>query len=281
LISSDSPAALTRLRDGRIILFWNACQRFPYAIGGRQVLHGAISKDDGKTWEGVREVYRDPTRDQPPPRGGDFGTSYPAAVETSNGKLLLATGQGDARALLIVDPDWFMEKRQTGDFSGGLNAWSVFGTDGVALITDPANKNARLLSMKTPKNDWTSGAVWNFPAGKTGRVRLRVFPNANFDGTNISLTDTFSPPFDEEGELAAVYTFQIAGVVKVGTWNTVEFAWNQQKRKCQVTVNGKEVASISQQRGTVTGIGYLRLKYATSGNSSGALLIERVDANVL
>jgi predicted neuraminidase len=280
LISSDSPAALTRLHDGRIVLFWNACQRFPYAIGGRQVLHGAISNDEGKTWQGMREVYRDPTRDQPPPRGGDFGTSYAAAVETSMGHLLLATGQGDAKALLSIDPEWFMEKRQSDDFAGALDAWSVFGTDGVDLITHPKNRNARVLSMKAPKDDWTSGAVWNFPAGQSGRLRLRVFPKKGFDGTDISLTDEFSPPFDEEGELAAIYTFQIAGAVNVGKWNTLEFEWSQRKRNCRVSVNGKQVALIPEQRQTVSGVGYLRLKYASDGKS-GALLIERVDATVL
>ncbi len=280
LIASDSPAALTRLRDGRIVLFWNACQRFPYAIGGRHVLHGAISNDEGKTWGGMREVYRDPTRNQPPPRGGDFGTSYAAAVETSNGNLLLATGQGDAKALMVVDPAWFTEKHQTDDFAGGLNAWSVFGTNGVSLINHPTIGKARVLSMQPPEVNWTSGAVWNFPAGQRGKVRVRVFPRNGFAGTAISLTDTFSPPFDEEGELAAIYTFQIAGVVKVGIWNTLEFKWTQYG-KCKVWVNGKLVALIAEQRQSVTGVGYLRLKYPTGGNSSGALLIERVEATVL
>src|SRR5678815_3662412 len=37
LISSDSPAGLARTTDGRIVVFWNNCLRFPYAYGGRHV----------------------------------------------------------------------------------------------------------------------------------------------------------------------------------------------------------------------------------------------------
>ena len=49
LLSSDSPAALMRLGKDKIVLFWNFCLRFPDARGGRQVLHAAISEDEGKT----------------------------------------------------------------------------------------------------------------------------------------------------------------------------------------------------------------------------------------
>ena len=49
ILSSDSPPSLTRLKDGRIVMFWNNCLRFSYAQGGRHVLHAAISEDDGDT----------------------------------------------------------------------------------------------------------------------------------------------------------------------------------------------------------------------------------------
>src|SRR4029079_4003474 len=73
LISSDSPPGLVRLSDGRIVMILNRCLRFPYAYGGRHVLHAAISNDEGRSWHGYREVVRDPLRDQPPPPSGDFG----------------------------------------------------------------------------------------------------------------------------------------------------------------------------------------------------------------
>src|SRR5262249_32104977 len=88
--SSDSPAGLIRLKDGRILLFSNDCRRFPYAIGGRQVLHAAISRDEGRTWRGWREVLRDPHADQPPPPTGDHGAAYPYPTLTRDGRVLFS-----------------------------------------------------------------------------------------------------------------------------------------------------------------------------------------------
>ena len=93
IYSSDSPVGLVRLGDGRIVMLWNGCQRYPYALGGRHVLHAAISEDEGKTWRGYREVVRDPKRDEPPPPGGDHGTAYPFPALGRDGKVLFTTGQ--------------------------------------------------------------------------------------------------------------------------------------------------------------------------------------------
>lgn len=76
IISSDSPAGLIHVKDGRILLIWNNCLRFPYAYGGRHVLHAAVSADEGHTWRGYREIVRDPNRLEPSPPSGDHGVSY-------------------------------------------------------------------------------------------------------------------------------------------------------------------------------------------------------------
>src|SRR5260370_24478010 len=75
LISSDSPAALLRLKDGKILLFSNACLRYPYAYGARNVLHIAVSEDEGRTSPGFREVARDHRRNQPPSIHADTGVA--------------------------------------------------------------------------------------------------------------------------------------------------------------------------------------------------------------
>src|SRR5262249_51380688 len=88
--SSDSPARRLPLKDGRILMFLNDCRRFPYANGGRQVLHGAISDDEGRSWRGWRELLRDPLRDEPPPPDGDHGVSYPYPTLTAGGQVLFS-----------------------------------------------------------------------------------------------------------------------------------------------------------------------------------------------
>src|SRR5439155_7684986 len=154
LISSDSPAGLVRLPDGRIVMLLNCCLRFPYAYGGRHVLHAAISDDEGRTWRGYREVARDPLRSQPPPPGGDFGPSYPYPCVTKDGKVLFAlacatgtrSGQPtnppgfvptQKRDLTLLDPAWLTESSQRTDSSEGeasLHDWSLFGGQGVELV---------------------------------------------------------------------------------------------------------------------------------------------------
>ena len=80
--SSNSPANLLRLPDGRLVVFWNNCEN-PSRVDGepvyttRDALHVAISADEGHTWAGYREAFRDPNRNQSPPRRGDRGTAYP------------------------------------------------------------------------------------------------------------------------------------------------------------------------------------------------------------
>ncbi len=117
LLSSDSPAGLVRLSDDRLVLLWNKCLRFPYAHGGRHVLHAAVSADHGHSWIGHREVARDPRNYEPPPPGGDHGTAYPFPVALPDDRVLITTGQGEGRILLIaLDPDWLCETQRRSSF---------------------------------------------------------------------------------------------------------------------------------------------------------------------
>ena len=258
-VGSDSPAALARLRDGRIVVAWNGCQRYPYAMGGRQVLHAAISEDEGKTWRGFREVYRDPARDQPPPRVGDYGTGYPAAVEATDGRLLLATGQGPSGALILVDCAWLYERRQVEDFGNGLDAWSVFGTRGVSLAPHPVREGARVLALDAPDPEWTAAAVWNFPSGRRGRLRLRLLAT-QAAGPLLSLTDHFSVPFDDEAELESLWSVRLAEILRAGAWHDLEIEWDVDTGGCRLRVDGADTGVLRAQRRATEGASYLRLR---------------------
>ena len=92
-----------------LLVLWNNCETsimaecLAYASGNetlytpRNLLHGAISTDEGVTFRGHREVYRDPLMQAPPPVRGDRGVGYPNAVEQADGSVLVATGQGVGR----------------------------------------------------------------------------------------------------------------------------------------------------------------------------------------
>ncbi|PYV10418.1 MAG: hypothetical protein DMG07_21180, partial [Acidobacteria bacterium] len=139
IMSSDSPPSLTRLKDGRILMLWNNCLRYPYANGGRHVMHGAVSEDEGRAWRGFREVARSPMVAEPPPPDGDHGvSSYGVPGLTKEGNIVAALpwpgGPGGKSYLLHVDPSWLYEVRQADDFSKGLEQWSIFGTKGVEVV---------------------------------------------------------------------------------------------------------------------------------------------------
>jgi hypothetical protein len=288
LISSDSPASLTRLKDGRIVAIWNCCQRYPYAHGGRQVLHAAISSDEGTTWHGFREVLRDPRRLQPAlPIRGDYGTAYPVGSATVDGKMVFSTGQGQTTGAFLLDPAWLTETQQSDDFSHGLDAWSVYGTKGVALIPHPDKPDAKVLSIQRTDREFPAGAVWNFPNGRAGTVRVRFQLQSGAAPTSITLSDHFSSPFDTAAEMNGLYSFKLAESMSApngqrlsaGTWHDLELQWDVRKRACAARIDGSLWRECSQLRLITEGVNYLRFR-ALSDTPAPSIQIESVSARV-
>ena len=288
LIASDSPAGLARLADGRMVLLWNKCLRFPYAHGGRHVLHAAVSEDEGKTWIGQREVARDPLRHEPPPPGGDHGTAYPFPAALADGRVLATTGQGKGRVVVVaIDPDWLYERRQATDFSAGLDGWEQFGCRGVELREHPDKEGARVLSIHRTHAEWLAAAVWNFPSGARGRLRLRICVQEGSAGAQMLLTDHFSVPFDPEDALHALFaleadpdgTLNSGGHLEVGCWHTLELRWDCAAGTCRVNIDGELAGALLLQRAS-EGANYLRLRSSSETVERGGLLVEEVDVEV-
>ena len=181
-----------RLEDGRLLFLWSNTTPLPEVgntdgvwddvFTNRNAIHAAISSDDGKTWQGFREIYLDPRRD-----AADFGTSpgidksvhQSQFVEVEPGRVLVSLGQHPLhRAMVMFDVDWLYEKERFSDFSNGLNDWSVFSyykgivghcgynrTPGCKLVGGELNvQYIENDSLLTPHR----GAVWNFPASRKG-----------------------------------------------------------------------------------------------------------------
>lgn len=288
LISSDSPAGLIRLKDGNLLLFSNAALRYPYAYGARYVLHGAISRDEGGTWQGFREVARDPHQNEPPTMRSDYGVSYTFPTLTADGQVLFSNWveQGNIRRFRLFDPAWLLETRQSSDFSDGLEEWSSFGSKGVDVQMDPDKNGSKLLALRKADPKWPAGVVWNFPIGAQGRLRFQLKLRSRFGGVLLGLTDHFSTPWDEEDEFHNVFNLPIAASgqllpkVKLAPdrWYQVELAWNTKSRQCRVLLDGK-LAGIIQDDRRSNGLNYLRLR-STSKQSDGGLLLRSVSADV-
>ncbi|MBX9791850.1 MAG: glycoside hydrolase [Pirellulales bacterium] len=291
--SSDSPAGLTRLADGRIVLLWNNCQRYPYAHGGRQVLHAAISSDEGQSWSGFREVLRDPKRLEPAhPIRGDYGSAYPIGAATPDGKLLFATGQGATAGVYKLDPEWLLAREATDDFTSGLEAWSAYGTKGVELVDHPTRPGARVLRIVRSDAEFPAGAVWNFPNGRQGTVKIRFAFVPGQGATTVTLTDHFSSPFDRQAELNGLFSLALSadtmprrdadaagGSSSVG-WHELVLAWDFATRRCVVSLDGRVWRELPQLRLGSHGVNYLRFRAASDTPIAGGVLVESVAAKV-
>jgi hypothetical protein len=288
IISSDSPAGLVRLSDGRLVLLWNDSLRYPYAYGGRQILHAAVSDDSGRTWRGYREVGRDPLRNEKPPTDGDFGTGYPYPAVADHNWVIFASGLGKGRALReIMDPAWLYETRQTADFLHRAEEWTTFGTRGVEIVADPDRVDGRALQIRKTQAGWPAAAVWNFPAGAAGKLRLRIKLNPGFAGALIGLTDHFSTPFDLEDRYNNAFNLWIGPDgelssgkrLEPGRWHTLELAWNADKQACIVTDEGQKIASLPVVRCS-RNVCYLRLRSTAETTDAAGFLVDAVSVDV-
>ncbi|HWR13446.1 MAG TPA: sialidase family protein [Terriglobales bacterium] len=288
LYSSDSPAGLLRLKDGSILLISNACLRYPYAYGARNVLHGAISSDEGETWRGFRELVRDPARDDPPDRKGDYGISYSFPTLTKDGKVLFSNWveSGRSRTFRLFDPSWLLETKQSTDFSNGIDEWSVFGSKGVSLAPDPSKSSSKALAIRKLDAQWPAAAVWNFPVGAKGRLHLEIMLRDGFGGALIGLTDHFSVPWDLEDRIYNAISLPINSdgnilsdaKLAAGRWHSLLLEWDAGKGHCRISVDGKPAGVLGMNR-RVRGINYLRIRSVANRPDSG-LLIRSVSADV-
>lgn len=305
-ISSDSPATTARLNDGRLVLFWNACQRWDnprsYAMGGREVLHAAVSADEGRSWQGFREVLHEP--DIPVLRG-DRGAAYPSAVQAGDGKVVLVSGQGAGRkAIVRMDPDWLVETRAEDDFAGGLAQWTFHGMPAsrYALKEEGGARHLALAWQPMPAPEIqpnprrpaapissASAAVWNFPAGRSGALRARVRLPSGSQGGSFALTDHFSVAVDEQAAAHAIHLVQVvpesaassAGTLAVPLqkWVDLEIAW-QAEGGAEVKLDGRLVMSVKATRAASFGLNYLRVNATAADGVNPGVEIQKVSVEV-
>ncbi|WP_191908899.1 sialidase family protein [Larkinella humicola] len=239
-ISSDSPAELLRLSDRRLVLLLNSNQRWDnprsYAAGGREMLHAAISHDEGKTWQGFREVLTMPAAKPGRVEKNDRGTAYASAAETAEGKVALVAGQGDAKSVVLFDPDWLeqTEAREEG-------------------------KTALISTTERP------ALVWNFPATRQGTLKADLKFSPDAQTVSLALTDHFSVPDDSLAADHAVAEFKIksAELAKIGAKPSrmmVEIRWNCQKDEALLLLNNRIVARTNFCRQSDFGMNYLRIR---------------------
>lgn len=273
-ISSDSPAALLRLRDGRILLLANACQNWTnprsYAMGGREVLHAAVSGDEGRTWRGFREVLHEPVAET----RGDRGTAYASAVQNAAGKVVVVSGQGEGkRAILAFDPGWLERDEDRDDPSDGLARWTAYGGQGLVRTTDQGKASrapVRILGRK----DAPSGASWNFPLAAAGEVAFVVAATADVAGITFALNDHFTRVDDTRATEHAVFAVSLPPATRD---RRVRLRWSGATGAgvMVVDVDGRETARVPPRRAAQFGVNYLRVDFR-AGAAEGAVALREL-----
>jgi hypothetical protein len=261
---------LYRIPDGRLMIVWlhsmprsGVTKTGSFHNTARDVVHAAISDDDGKTWRGFREVVLGKRRHSlffSYTPAYDAGIHHQKFTVTKDNKALVFTGQDDKfvtwdtdhRQVVIFDIDWLYATSRSTDFSHEYDELSVFKLSqkrwrdtnyysrvmGATLIGHPTQSYKKVLHLGREKCDWIfneqDGANWNFPAGKMGSLETSIQLRSGFQGGAISLVNVFYPPSDNAGDTAAMYRLDIppdgrisaSTTLEPETWYDVKLEWN-------------------------------------------------------
>jgi lysophospholipase L1-like esterase len=319
----NSWVTLKKLKDERIVLIWNNAKALrpevtldKWNFTGREVLHIAISEDDGISWTGFRELALDPLRNggfinHP----GDKGLNESKIVETREGNLLVAVGQAPKhRSFLLVDPDWIYQKSRDEDFSQGLENWSrqkimirpaVYKRlyhhnyerkEGAILVRHPQYPDRNVLHIRRPADTTVfsqrDGAVWNFPAGINGQIEIDLLLNEGFKGSHIALNDRWFQPIDNQGRETAMYVLDIPASGQItptfkmekGRWYTMTLNWVQvddpSQSVCKVMIDDQFIEELSGRNNSLRGISYVRFRSQSRSTDDAGMYVSGVKVRV-
>lgn len=302
---------LFRMQDGRLLFFW--CNTTPLpelatangvwddVFTNRDVLHVALSTDDGKTWKGFRELILNPERDArdygSSNKGMDKSVHQVQAVEVVPGKVLVSAGQSAAcRKMIVFDPNWLNEPTRFCDFSNGLEDWSTFryykGIVGHCcydrkaadmLVTHPEDNGRKVLNIKYHPNDSlvqdNEGAVWNFPAAQNGFVNISFKLPEGAQNVDLILNDRWFNPTDTVAKHECIYTLPLnrhSLKVKDSKWHKLSIYWKKD-RGAEVYIDGKKRKTLPAVSKTENGISYIHFLGGHVKDDKG-ILIEWIEA---
>lgn len=286
----------------------------------RDAFHAAISEDDGRTWIGFRELLLNERRNDSDFRtsGGnaeclDKSVHQSQAVELPEGKVLVSVGQHPlCRRLLIFDPAWLYETERADDFHLGLGGWSVqqyvkgiVGNfkgitghcsynrrPGAQLVPDPDGQPREVLQVALHPDPRLvherQGAVWNFPAGKAGQVRISLRLPEGGQGVRLCLMDRWFNPVDDLAWESAQYVMEIDGagrlrgtasVLAKNVWQEVTISWIDCAGKQAIGVAGPDaVVALPLGIPSGNGICYLHIQSLAAAADPVGVLIREVAA---
>ena len=233
-------------------------------------------------------------------------------MELPERRILLAFGQHPrCRKLIIFDPNWLLESERADDFSSGLDGWSVQQylksiagnfrgvtghcaynrRAGASLVPHPDGLPREVLQVARhpdPRLVYEpEGAVWNFPCGQCGSLKVRLRVPRNSQGVQMCLVDRWFNPVDPVVAHFAQHVLQIrangrvneVSCLKPDVWTDLEIRWDRTSARFRVDKDSwHELRLVFPTR---NGISYLHLQSAAAGADPYGVLIESVAASAL
>jgi len=193
--SSNSPAVVEKLPDGRIAVVWNMCNGYPmrevrYSMA-RQCLYAAVSDDGLRTLNGCRFIVKKVKGDPDKvlncyPYSGLCGDSDVfirfMVVNSKDGD----EWQDPASKLIKVPIKFLYDTEFSDNFSAGLENWVLdYENSGVVCVEE---KNA--LYVKSGA-DAAGYALVNFPYGRRGKIEIPFETCGDFESAKLILTDNY------------------------------------------------------------------------------------------
>ncbi len=299
---------LGRLKNGKLICLWTNTAPLPElaheegstwedVFTNRGALHVAFSKDEGKTWDGYREVFIDALRDSPTfatePGKHDRSCHQAEFLELDDQRILISAGQHPLhRKMIIIEQDWVEERDRSEDFAtdglqninsyvfvppsyriqynrkSGIERVDSTG-DGKLDAIKFGNLNDPSLQNDTPPTSdfHRSGVTWNFPKTWAGAVSFKLHFAEGSTGCHISLTDRMFNPCDTTTPLRGNFSIKLSPGSAIGATTlqancdynvTLKFVDN----KCNLYIGNAEKEAISIpciNPSPIGGISYLHL----------------------
>ena len=317
---------LLRLRDGRVILFWNNTrplaepnheQTWPPVSNGvkegfgedaftnRDANHAAIT-EDGENWIGFREMFLNDRRGAADFRvggSGDNSVHQFQAYELPYGKILVSFGQHEfSRRTVIFDVNWLYDKRNKEDFTHGLNhitthlfvksvsdchvwqgipghcAWNR--TAGALLMPDPEGNFREALQICRVHDkrlvSELQGAVWNFPKGYRGELRLGVY--AAGAGVKVRLCDHWMNAGDPDAGLWSIFDFTLdSRTLPVGKWREITIRFDTERGTAQVYDGERQILTVPMRNDAPDGLSYIHLQTAAEAEDFDGTYIRNLE----
>jgi len=318
-----------RLSSGKIVLLWSNTTPLPEldhqggywedVFTNRDAIHAAISDDEGKTWRGFREIYLNPLRNDSlmATRFGEMGSldrsvHQSECIELDEGNILISLGQHpEFRALIRMNVNWLYETDRTDDFSEGLAYWStqtylkgIKGhcaynrKPGSYLVEHPQDPLKKVMLLKAEKDTsliyQNRGALFNFPAGQSGKVTFRITFNEGFEGLGISLHDRWFNPVDTVAKHYAIVHLDIPAKLDLNDshklesdkWYEFMLTWNKVSDRgagfCELYIDNMKVGPrIPVMNSSENGISYIHFNLPYFGETNNACLIESIEASII